>query len=90
MNWFREIVLIETLWNVKADTFIKSSDLHSVLIETLWNVKMDRIKELSSASVVLIETLWNVKLFFLLLLNDAGFRINRNIVECKGLHMRSF
>ena len=55
----------------------------TVLIETLWNVKLSAILDSSSSILVLIETLWNVKFFFCLLVSDSGYRINRNIVECK-------
>ena len=34
------LVLIETLWNVKTDPVIDKSLSINVLIETLWNVKI--------------------------------------------------
>ena len=33
------MVLIETLWNVKAAAISAGSSVNAVLIETLWNVK---------------------------------------------------
>ena len=34
---------------------------------------------------VLIETYWNVKPFAELVLSNSTLRINRNILECKGV-----
>ena len=39
-----DIVLIETLWNVKEINGFVIMALVGVLIETLWNVKKDRMK----------------------------------------------
>ena len=55
-----------------------------VLIETLWNVKLFSWLSTLWTSSVLIETLWNVKLIDYQDIAEAT-RINRNIVECKGL-----
>ena len=80
----RNLVLIETLWNVKGGGQRKWASWYIVLIETLWNVKRRIILVVDSHQCVLIETLWNVKR------NPArrwcrGSGFNRNIVECKGI-----
>ena len=36
-----DVVLIETLWNVKSDMAELMAGEEAVLIETLWNVKVD-------------------------------------------------
>ena len=55
-----------------------------VLIETLWNVKLQEIQMYAGHQKVLIETLWNVKWTKWECGFDSAYRINRNIVECKG------
>ena len=55
-----------------------------VLIETLWNVKSTTRWKDMILNIVLIETLWNVKSRIAHDKNELYFRINRNIVECKG------
>ena len=62
MNPQGNIVLIETLWNVKRKYFpaIPYTAV-PVLIETLWNVKSDMAELMAGEEAVLIETLWNVK-----------------------------
>ena len=55
-----------------------------VLIETLWNVKDKTTLDFGATVSVLIETLWNVK-FTKLTSRSSASRINRNIVECKGI-----
>ena len=63
----------------------------TVLIETLWNVKKGFEALLLPRSSVLIETLWNVKKFGQPNYLTFQTSINRNIVECKAIHMpRSF
>ena len=52
-----------------------------VLIETLWNVKMDINEANFIPTAVLIETLCKVE--------NAGYGINRNIVECKVVTLLS-
>ena len=44
-NWqhLRDIVLIETLWNVKNVIFCDPDPNRAVLIETLWNVKCKQL-----------------------------------------------
>ena len=54
-----------------------------VLIETSWNVKREEATDEMVRFAVLIETSWNVKTTVGSTLPYAGFRINRNIVECK-------
>ena len=39
--------------------------------------------------LVLIETLWNVKMLKNLFILSEKYRINRNIVECKGKYLSS-
>ena len=56
-----EMVLIETLWNVKKVEKTEDVLASIVLIETLWNVKEAQDVFQRSARSVLIETLWNVK-----------------------------
>ena len=56
-----------------------------VLIETLWNVKSISIRFGLNVLSVLIETLWNVKNPAGNRVGDCAVRINRNIVECKGI-----
>ena len=56
-----ELVLIETLWNVKCVKSKSETGTDIVLIETLWNVKISPCCSDSSLPSVLIETLWNVK-----------------------------
>ena len=55
------LVLIETLWNVKHYVKNVFGQDEKVLIETLWNVKTYRSMRYHKALQVLIETLWNVK-----------------------------
>ena len=54
------IVLIETLWNVKMTATDTTKSSVGVLIETLWNVKFIVSFINLNQSIVLIETLWNV------------------------------
>ena len=56
-----QIVLIETLWNVKYYGVWRDAPFYVVLIETLWNVKLFIRFEIIEEKEVLIETLWNVK-----------------------------
>mgnify|MGYP000423677919 CR=1 FL=1 len=56
-----QLVLIETLWNVKKTRNRSPRPLTEVLIETLWNVKVATAPASSDQILVLIETLWNVK-----------------------------
>ena len=56
------LVLIETLWNVKLLKIIRCKGDGRVLIETLWNVKDNLVHFHLLIGSVLIETLWNVKL----------------------------
>ena len=53
------------------------------LIETLWNVNFASGFSRSVATSELIETLWNVNIWKPVCWFAWGFRINRNIVECK-------
>ncbi len=39
-RYYAELVLIETLWNVKIVPLAHVNDPSVVLIETLWNVKL--------------------------------------------------
>ena len=57
----QDLVLIETLWNVKIVSLTMSLVLPFVLIETLWNIKQQNNNGILWVSGVLIETLWNVK-----------------------------
>ena len=56
-----ERVLIETYWNVKSSSSMKSVQITAVLIETYWNVKLDCRVMVEKHFLVLIETYWNVK-----------------------------
>ena len=60
-NYTSEVVLIETLWNVKIVNLFSCCNIQPVLIETLWNVKKGCSTLYVVLRVVLIETLWNVK-----------------------------
>ena len=79
-------VLIETSWNVKCDLSAVCYFTGSVLIETSCNVKMHGVREKTPWYLVLIETSWNVKQNHWLFLPAVESRINRNIVECKGIY----
>ncbi len=78
-------VLIETLWNVKEELSAGYVPDYDVLIETLWNVKKANGGIVIGTKAVLIETLWNVKEKTQASFQPYRFRINRNIVECKGI-----
>ena len=57
-----DVVLIETLWNVKESVWNEINGKAQVLIETLWNVKLLALIIIPhNWKFVLIETLWNVK-----------------------------
>ena len=43
IGYYGNIVLIETLWNVKISYQHYRLESHSVLIETLWNVKYNTV-----------------------------------------------
>ena len=60
-----------------------------VLIETLWNVKLGKTICEVCVAIVLIETLWNVKWKISQVYWSLRAGINRNIVECKDVSMRS-
>ena len=79
------IVLIETSWNVKVELQIERFFDSLVLIETSWNVKSDMTLRKAPELQVLIETSWNVKVEYINFLLSHHLRINRNIVECKGV-----
>ena len=57
-----------------------------VLIETYWNVKKSKALCQSRHAGVLIETYWNVKAILELWNMNEETSINRNILECKGIH----
>ena len=65
VGW-RQVVLIETLWNVNIGKDATGYEILTVLIETLWNVNRFSGNGLYNSSCVLIETLWNV--------NESHFR----------------
>ena len=70
----------------KVELMMNAAKEYIVLIETSWNVKSNDVIKAVQTEVVLIETSWNVKAS-----SDDHIsgkrrtRINRNIVECKGL-----
>ena len=80
------IVLIETLWNVKVSSG-NSYSLDSFGI----NRSIVECKEAYGLAkgiqrIVLIETSWNVKRYVAVIVAEPVFCINRNIVECKVIY----
>ena len=80
------IVLIETLWNVKVSSG-NSYSLDSFGI----NRNIVECKEAYGLAkgiqrIVLIETSWNVKRYVAVIVAEPVFCINRNIVECKVIY----
>ena len=60
-----------------------------VLIETYWNVKYIQEINFCKPTQVLIETYWNVKDRIRCQEVVQPRSINRNILECKGIPLRS-
>ena len=82
-----EVVLIETLWNVKKSKTIWSAWTRSInrnIVEC--KVQILVCKHIHTS--VLIETLWNVKVLHCHSFSLLSGCINRNIVECKGSFRR--
>ena len=78
----RQVVLIETLWNVKL--YVSPVDRLTLCINrNIVECKVAVLSGISRGRIVLIETLWNVKKELLRLMTQAR-SINRNIVECKA------
>ena len=74
----RNIVECKVVFKLVLDFYFR------VLIETSWNVKINKAISIVNSAVVLIETSWNVKEYYI---SSEMYkrRINRNIVECKGV-----
>ena len=56
----KDLVLIETYWNVNSLTALEIINLSDVLIETYWNVNVVSLFLFPHFPTVLIETYWNV------------------------------
>ena len=79
------IVLIETLWNVKFTIRVSPPSFAFCFNRNIVECKVQCAFYISVNRNVLIETLWNVKQFlYQKECTVPGF--NRNIVECKGIH----
>ena len=84
----KELVLIETLWNVKSQDEDEQEDIWIVLIETLWNVKNNLSIRLYYRDGRINRNIVECK-EWIKCRSATGFTgINRNIVECKDLKER--
>ena len=56
----KNLVLIDTWWNVNKDEQVSLLSRNSVLIDTWWNVNISCVLQDVKTFYVLIDTWWNV------------------------------
>ena len=79
----KQIVLIDTWWNVNLNSYRRFCVLHVVLIDTWWNVNYHIDFDDFEKQIVLIDTWWNVNSKVAKYIGWGAMSFNRYMVECE-------